>query len=57
MITLTRFGFVFDYVLSYRTVSVLAGSPAQIDVTTTFLNHVKISWKVGRLCIQINTIS
>lgn len=51
VITLTRFGFVLNYVLGDRTVSILTGRPAQIDVTTTLLGHVKIPRKIWRLCI------
>lgn len=53
-IKLTWFGFVLDYVLGNRAVPVLTGRPTQINVTTAFLDHMKISWKVWRL--YINTI-
>jgi len=52
MNTLTWLGFILDYVLSDRTVSVLTGRPAQIDMATAFLDHVKIPWEVWRLYIQ-----
>ena len=39
---ITRVGFVLDDVLRDRAVAVLAGRPADIDVTTSLVDHVKI---------------
>jgi len=38
--------------LGDRAISILAGRPTQIDVTTAFLDHVKVPWEVWRLCVQ-----
>ncbi|KAF3424260.1 hypothetical protein E2986_12704 [Frieseomelitta varia] len=43
---ITSVGFVLDDVLRDRAVAVLAGRPADIDVTTSFVDHVKIPREV-----------
>lgn len=42
---------VLDDVLGDGAVAILAGRPADVDVTTSFLDHVKIPGEIRRLLI------